>query len=305
MLVRLLIGLAVLGAAGCSEPPLTEIGSESGWFVDQGKAPWAHLYRVVDGKRTLVDRQIESYRMFYKVCLAYETSRPEGRVIFLAASDHTPYPVVAGDAVRPWRIDADGLRRFEASEDADGRRLLATEFISFSEPCVAAQMAEPLSDNWARTTRIVPGKTRIEETVLDVNGADDAGNSTLAEAVRAGQIGVVEELLRAGADVNSSNRSGGTPLMTGVWSRNTEVVRLLLDAGARVNAQSDDGNTALMDAAHMRNLEMAQLLLAAGADVTIRDDLGRNAAGRVPDGGNPDMDKLRALFARATASAAR
>lgn len=134
-------------------------------------------------------------------------------------------------------------------------------------------MAEPLSDNWARTTRIVPGKTRIEETVLDVNGADDAGNSTLAEAVRAEQIGVVEELL--------------------------------LDAGARVSAQSDNGNTALMDAAHVRNLEMAQLLLAAGADVTIRDDLGRNVAGRVPDGGNPDIDKLRALFARATASAAR
>ncbi len=47
----------------------------------------------------------------------------------------------------------------------------------------------------------------------------------------------------------------------------------------------------------MRNLEMAQLLLAGGADVTIRDDLGRNAAGRVPDGGNPDMDKLRAVCA--------
>ena len=38
----------------------------------------------------------------------------------------------------------------------------------------------------------------------------------------------------------------------------------------------------------------------AGTDVTIRDDLGRNAAARVPDGG--EMEKLRARLARAAAS---
>jgi len=303
MLKRALIAIAILGAAACSDPPLTEIGG--GWFVDAGKAPWAHLYRVVDGTRVVVDRQIDTYRMYYKICLAYETSRPEGRVIFMAAGNRTPYPVTATDTLRPWRIDADGLRRFGAHEDPDGRRLLAIEFIDFSGLCTAAQMTKPLYDGWAETTRVVPGKTKIIESVLEIDGADNVGNSTLSEAVREGQIALVEELVRAGADVNASNRHGGTPLMTGVWSRNTEVVRRLLEAGARINAQTDDGQTALMEAAHTRNLEMAELLIDAGADVTIRDDLGRNAAGRVPDGGGPGMDALRMRLARASASAAK
>jgi hypothetical protein len=60
-----------------------------------------------------------------------------------------------------------------------------------------------------------------------------------------------------------------------------------------------------MDAAYTRNREMAELLLEAGADVTIRDDLGRDAAARVPDGGGPEMDKLRARLAQAEAASAK
>jgi len=297
-----LVGIAIL-AAGCGGPPLTEIGS--GWFVDQGKAPWPHLYRVVDGTRVVVDRQIESYGLYYKVCLVYSTFRPEGGVVFITAGDHTPYPVTAVDSSRPWRIDADGLRRFDTYEDPNGRRQLAIEFISLSDLCTAAQMTPPLAARWAEKTRVVPGKTKIVESVLDVDGADSVGNSALNEPVRLGQVAVIDELLKAGADINASNRSGGTVLMTAVWFRNTGVVRQLLAAGARINAQDDRGQTALMDAAYTRNREMAELLLEAGADVTIRDDLGRDAAARVPDGGGPEMDALRATLARANAARAK
>ncbi len=221
--------------------------------------------------------------------------------MFMVIGNLTPYPVTTGDTLRPWRIDADGLRRFDTQEDANGQQQLAIEFISITEMCTEAQRTRPLQDNWAENTRVVPGKTKIVESVLDVNGADSVGNSPLAGAVHLGQIVLMEELLRAGADVNSGNRSGGTPLMYAVRSRNTDVVRHLLEAGARINAQADNGNTALMDAAHTRNREMAELLLDAGADVTIRDDLGRNAAARLPDGGGPEMDKLRARLASAGA----
>jgi Ankyrin repeats (3 copies) len=300
MLKQMLLAIVMLGTAGCSGPPMTEIGS--GWFVDETKAPWAHLYHVVDGKRVVVDRLIYSYRLYYKVCLAYESSRSEGRVMFIVAGNRTPYPVAVSDTQRPWRIDADGLRRFETQEDEDGGRLLAIEFIDFSDLCTAAQMAVPFEDNWAETTRIVDGKeAKIVESVVDVNGGDSVGNSTLSEAVRVGQITVIDALLRAGADINAANRHGGTPLMTAVSSRKTDLVRQLLAGGARINAQNDDGQTALMGAARMRNPEMAELLLDAGADMTIRDDLGRNAAAHLPDGGGPEMDKLRARFTRVSA----
>ncbi len=296
MLKRALIGIAIL-AAGCGGPPLTEIGSR--WFVDQSKAPWPHLYRVVDGTRVVVDRQIESYGLYYKVCLVYETTRPEGRVVFITAGDRTPYPVTAGDSLRPWRIDMDGVRRFDTYEDPNGRRQLAVEFIALSDSCSAAQMSPPLADNWAAVTRVVPGRARIVESVIDLDGADSVGNSALSEPVRLGQIVLIDELLRAGVDVNASNRSGGTPLMTAVMFRSTAVVRQLLAGGARINAQDDRGQTALMDAARTYNREMAELLIDAGADVTIRDDHGRNAAAHVPDSLNPEMKKLRERLARA------
>ena len=209
------------------------------------------------------------------------------------------------DTLRPWRIDVDGMRRFDTREDTNGRVLLAIEFIDLSAVCNAAQMAKPFEAEWAKITAVVPGRVKAVESILEVNGADSVGNSTLSDAVRLKQIVLVDELLRAGADVNSTNRHGGTPLMTGVWSRDTEVVRRLLEAGAWINAQADNGHTALMDAAHTRNREMSELLLDAGADVKIRDDLGRNAAARVPDGGGPEMDALRARLARAEAASTK
>jgi len=300
---RALIVVAMLGAGACSAPPLTEIGD--GWFIDEGKAPWAHLYRVHKGMRVLVDRQIDSYALYFKSCLAYETSRPEGRVVFMVTRNLTPFPVTATDTLRPWHMDVDGLRRFNPHEDADGRPLLAIEFLNSMELCTAAQRTKPFHDSWAETTRLVPGAVTIVESVVEVNGADSVGNSSLAQAVHLKQLALIDELLRAGADVNSSNGGGGTPLMRAVWSGNTGVVRQLLAAGAWINAQTDDGKTALMDAARTRNREMAELLLDAGADATIRDDLGRNATVWVPDGGSPEMEALRARLARAEAAAAK
>jgi hypothetical protein len=293
------LACTLLLAAGCGGPELTDIGS--GWFVDAGKAPWAHLYRIADGTRVLVDRQIDSYGLYYKVCLVYETSRPEGRVIFITAFDRTPYPVTASDTLQPWRIDADGLRRFDLKEDADGGRLLTVEFIGLSDFCTAAQLTPPLHDGWAETALVEPGKAKIVESVIDVYGADSVGNSTLSDAVRAGQTTVIDELLRAGADVNSSSRSGGTALITAVLSRNTKVLQQVLAAGARLNTQDDRGETALMWAARMSNREMAEMLIDAGADIAIRDDLGRNAATWVPDTASAEMRKLRARLDRAAA----
>jgi hypothetical protein len=302
MLKRALVGVVLL-AAGCSASPLTEIGS--GWAVDQGKAPWPRLYREVNGSRVVVDRQIERYGMYYKACLVYAASRPEGRVMFIAAGDRTPHPVTTVDSVRAWHIDADGLRRFETYEDANGRRQLAVEFIDLSDHCSAAQMRPPLEEGWAATARVVPGKARIVESILDVHGADSVGSSPLMEAVREKRRTVVEELLRAGADVNASNRSGGTPLMTAVWHRDPGGVLQLLAAGARINAQDDRGQTALMAAARTSNREMAELLIDAGADVRIRDDSGRNAAAHVPDSLNPEMKRLRERLAHETVAAAK
>jgi hypothetical protein len=289
-------------AGGCTTAPLTDIGE--GWYVDQGLPgkPAAHLYHEVEGTRVLVDRQIEAYRMYYRMCLVYQVSRPEGRVLFGVVGHLTPLALTVSDALHPWRFDSDALRRFDKLVDLDGRNLLKVEVMKVGDPvCTAMQMQPPLTENWAAAAHVKPGQFKIEESVLDVNGVDSVGNSTLSEAVREGQIATVDELLRAGADANSSNDAGITVLMTAVAHRHPDVVRRLLKGGARINAQDDRGQTALMTAARYRNPDIAQLLLDAGADVRIRDDSGQNAVGWVPDGGGPETQQLRKLMERAAA----
>jgi hypothetical protein len=288
-------------AAACATAPLTEIGE--GWYVDKAQSgkPAARLYHEVAGRRVLVDRQIDAYRMYYRFCLVYQVSRAEGQVLFGVVGNLTPIAITTSDTLQPWRLDGDALRRFEKSADPDGRNLLKVEAMKVGDICNAMQVQPPFTENWAVSAYVTPGRFKIEESVLDVNGADGVGNSTLSEAVQTGQIATVDELLRAGADANAANDSGITVLMDAVAYRRPDMLRRLLKGGARINAQDDRGRTALMTAARYRNPEIAQLLLDEGADVRIRDDSGQNAVGWVPDGGGADTQLVRDRLERAAA----
>jgi hypothetical protein len=261
------------------------------------------LYREVDGTRVVVDRQVDAYRLYVKRCLMYEAARPEGRVVFVVWGGLTPLPIAESD-LRRWRMDADGLRRFDTPLDPDGRTMLTVEWLQYGDICYAAQNQPKFDESWSQRPRAAFAKIRVETSAVDVNGVDSVGNSTLSEAARHGQIALVDELLRAGADVNASNDAGITPLMTSVAFRHTEVTRRLIRAGARIDAQDDGGETALMTAVRYRNPEMAQILLEAGADPAIRDDSGRTAAAWVPDDGSAELKNLRARLDR-PAKAAR
>lgn len=288
-------------AAACARAPLTDIGE--GWYVDKGPPgkPAAHLYHEVEGTRVLVDRQIDAYRLYFAHCLVYQVWRAEGLVLFGVVGNLTPIAITTSDAFHPWRLDGDSLRRFEKPADPDGRNLLKVEVMKAGDICYAMQLQPPFTENWAASARVKPGRFKIEESVLEVNGADSVGNSTLSEAVRAGQIVTVDELLRAGADPNAANDSGITVLMDAVAYRLPGVVRRLLKEGARINAQDDRGQTALMTAARYRIPEMAQLLLDEGADVKIRDDSGHDAVGWVPDGSGAATRQMRELLEHAAA----
>jgi hypothetical protein len=244
----------------------------------------------------VVDRQVDAYRLYGGRCLMYEASRPEGRIVYAVWGGLTPVPIAASD-LRRWRMDADGLRRFDAPVDPEGRSMLTIEWLQYGDICYAAQTQAKFEESWAQQARAAFAKVRVQRSAVDVDGADSVGNSTLSDAAREGQIALVDELLRAGADVNSTNDAGVTVLMMSVAFRQPEVTRRLIQGGARIDAQDDRGQTALMTAAQYRNLEIAEILLQAGADPTIRDDSGRTAAAWVPDDGNADLRTLRARLA--------
>ena len=292
---------AVLAAVACHQTRRIEIGD--GWFIDEGPPlkPAARLYHDTEGTRVVVDRQIETYRLYAPFCLAYETFRSDGRVIFVVDHGLTPIGITKSEEFNRWRIDTDGLRRFGSRTDADGQRWLTIEWIDYSDICYVAQTQPPFQANWAQNVRFDHERTHIQESVIEVNGTDADGVSTLEAAAQKGKLVIVDELLRAGADANTTS-AGYTALMMAAIYGHLDVARRLIQGGARVDAQDDRGVTALMLAAKYRQLDIARLLLDAGADGRIRDDLGRTAAVWVSDSGR--SDEIRQLRERLTAAAA-
>ena len=89
---------------------------------------------------------------------------------------------------------------------------------------------------------------------------------TLSDAIEAGNIDQVRQLLVDGIDINACDEAGRSPLMMACSYAQGECVTALLAAGAEVQAQTADGETALMGAAAAGNLAIIEALIAAGAD---------------------------------------
>src|SRR4029077_20807517 len=98
------------------------------------------------------------------------------------------------------------------------------------------------------------------------------------EAAAAGNLAIVEQLLKLGADPNATDGGSHTPL----YSVGNEcaagggpVVSTLVEGGAQVDACDGVKRcTALHMAARRGNTEVAAALLDCGADIEARDSLG-------------------------------
>lgn len=88
----------------------------------------------------------------------------------------------------------------------------------------------------------------------------------LADAIKAGDRGVVSKLLAEGADVNGGTADGTTGLQWAVHHDYMDTVRLLVNAGADVNVTNRNGASPLSLACTNANPEMISLLLTAGGD---------------------------------------
>lgn len=113
--------------------------------------------------------------------------------------------------------------------------------------------------------------------------------STLAEAVRTGDLAQVRAMLARHADVNEAEPDGSTPLDWAVESGNAELAALLLKAGAKAETQTPDGVTPLSLAAQARSFEISKLLLDAGADANERFPGGETILMTAARTGNPEL----------------
>ena len=104
---------------------------------------------------------------------------------------------------------------------------------------------------------------------VDVNHADDEGDTLLHKAAEEGNTSMVAALLAVGS-VDRGDEGVDYALFRAAEKGYVEIVRLLLNAGGDPNVEP----TSLHAAAFDGHTEVARLLIAAGADIHYADRFG-------------------------------
>jgi ankyrin repeat protein len=93
--------------------------------------------------------------------------------------------------------------------------------------------------------------------------------SPLATAIQAGNLEIVDFLIKKGADVNRLHSQQRTPIFLAAWG-DPRILERLIVAGADINKKDEFGYTPLHIAVASRIPENIRLLLSLGADVEAR-----------------------------------
>ena len=112
----------------------------------------------------------------------------------------------------------------------------------------------------------------------NVNEPARDGSTALLWAAYHSDLAMTQALIAAGAAVNTPNKYGVTPLLQAGRTGTVPVVRALLRAGADAALAHPSGETPLMAAAHAGSLESVRLLLEAGANVNAADTYQKETA---------------------------
>ncbi|CAE7300894.1 SULTR3 [Symbiodinium sp. CCMP2456] len=121
------------------------------------------------------------------------------------------------------------------------------------------------------------------ESGLDANSADNSPgcsrDTLLVASVRAGEDGLVEDLLAAGADVNGADQHGNTALHVAAAKASEAVAERLLRGGASATVKNADGHSAVLSA-RLGAIAPALRLSAAGGWAS-KEVLSAKVAGKL------------------------
>lgn len=142
--------------------------------------------------------------------------------------------------------------------------------------------------NLARVRELLDARPQL------ANSRSDDGYPLLGLAIFFGQEAIARRLMDLGADVNaiSTNAQRVAPIHAAVARRDLAMVRLLLERGADANAVQSGGFTPLHGAAGEGSNEIVELLLASGANRDQLTDDGRSAAAIARERGHPEVEAL-------------
>lgn len=207
-------------------------------------------------------------------------------------SPATKYFLLKRVKLDPNKRAEDGKRAFEAW------KVWAQAIAPFLAP--NGKVEKPKSALWeAITNRDVEKAKALISSNVDVNYADQQGNSILHQALLLGNVELIELLIATGANVDAQNNQGETPLhwvaSGGIGAKGEEAMlkmaEVLIAHMADINKMSSTYGTPLNKAAYNNKIQMAKLLIAHGADVE-----GKGASPLSSAGVNGDYVEMAQLL---------
>jgi hypothetical protein len=223
--------------------PLLRVGPY--WGLDGvADAAARNLYLTRTGRPQLLETNV-TRTLPYGQCVLYETQRTAPvRTVLASCDDLAPIEVVSTSKGR-WHLYADGLRHRTKTTLPDGSAALAVELIPVSDVMKVAFVQPPFRAG-APPAPAPPGGWRpIRELEVRIADADGVASTALHSAATQNDVGLIEDLIDAGAAVDAVDERGSTALVVAAAFNRIDVVRALLDAGANASLRNARGKTAL------------------------------------------------------------
>ncbi|KAL6634314.1 hypothetical protein ACP70R_026985 [Stipagrostis hirtigluma subsp. patula] len=163
-------------------------------------------------------------------------------------------------------------RLLQAAADGDLQLFKRTATLLDAGKGRLKEAVEAVRDRGAGALHVAAGRGRmsvcaylVEELKVDVDAADESGDTPLACAVRRGTVDTVKYLLDHDANPDKPDRKGSTPLHLAAAGGNCDIVKLLLSKGANVDPCCNAG-TPLHMAAFCKQEGTMKILLDHHAD---------------------------------------
>ncbi|KAL6634312.1 hypothetical protein ACP70R_026983 [Stipagrostis hirtigluma subsp. patula] len=163
-------------------------------------------------------------------------------------------------------------RLLQAAADGDLRLFKRIASVLDAGKGRIKEAVDAVRDRGATALHVAAGPGRmsvckylVEELDVDVDAADESGDTPLAYAVRFDSVNTVKYLLDHDADPDKPDRNGSTPLHLAAGGGNRDIVKLLLSKGANVDSFCRAG-TPLHIAAYYKQDGTMKILLDHRAD---------------------------------------